>query len=516
MSDIPQVSTFRLRRFASRKLWPGRPALWHSPAMTDHDNFCSAAGKLLGPRGFTSDADLLSPWLTDWRGRYRGTALALASPSNTHEVSELVKLCSEYGVALVPQGGNSGMSGGATPDASGNAIILSLRRMNRIVDLDPVGRKVTCEAGVVLQTLHEAAAAEGMRFPLTLGGKGSATIGGLISTNAGGTQVLRHGTMRAQVLGLEAVMVDGAILDTLVPLKKDNRGFDLKQMLIGSEGTLGIVTGATLRLLPAIGGRVVAWAGLPTLTAARDLLLRCESSSADTLEGFEVLPRHCLSAVLDHQPSARSPLEQDHEWNALIEWVAPPGGQSAVNNCAEEILAAALEDGLIEDAALAANETQAEAMWLLRDSISAAERALGPAMQHDISVPVAKMAEFVEQTVPAVEAAFSGATALAFGHLGDGNVHFHVLAPSGVIAGEWEEAEGKVITRFVHDRVSQYGGSISAEHGIGQMKRDELARLGDPVALSLMRSVKAALDPSNLLNPGKLVPDVDGPARKSI
>lgn len=476
--------------------------------MSEHQSFCIAAEELLGPRGFTTDPDLVTPWLTDWRGRYHGAALAMISPADTQEVSELVQLCGKHGVAIVPQGGNSGMSGGATPDASGKAVILSLRRMNRIIGIDPVDHKITCEAGVVLQTLHETAAANQLRFPLTLGGKGSATIGGLISTNAGGTQVLRHGTMRAQVLGLEAVMADGAILNTLVPLKKDNRGFDLKQMLIGSEGTLGIVTAATLRLLPAIGSRVAAWVGLSSISAARELLLHCESASSDTLEGFEVLPRHCLSAVLDHLPGARSPLEQAHEWNVLIEWVAAPGAEDRVRECAEDILATALDAGLMEDAAVAANETQAETMWHLRDSVSAAERALGPAMQHDISVPVAKMAEFVEQAVPAVEAAFPGTIALAFGHLGDGNVHFHVLAPEGAAADIWEESDGKAVSRFVHDRVTEAGGSISAEHGIGQMKRDELARLGDPVALALLRSVKQALDPANLLNPGKLVPDM--------
>lgn len=479
--------------------------------MSNHDQFCAAAAKLLGPRGFTRDADLVTPWLTDWRGRYHGQALALVSPADTGEVSALVRLCSEYGIAIVPQGGNSGMSGGATPDSSGNSIIVSLRRMNRILELDVEGKKVTCQAGVILQSLHEAAAASDLRFPLTLGGKGSATIGGLISTNAGGTQVLRHGTMRAQVLGLEAVMADGSVFDSLVPLKKDNRGFDLKQMLIGSEGTLGIVTAATLRLLPAIGGRVVAWVGLDSISSARKLLLLCESVSSDRLEGFEVVPRHCLSAVLDHLPDARSPLSDQREWNVLVEWVATAGSQDQVRQTAEAVLGNALESGLIADAALAANETQAEAMWHLRDSISVAERAIGPAMQHDISVPVAAMAKFVEETVPAVEAEFPGTRALAFGHLGDGNVHFHVLAPAGAVPGKWEEREGKAISMYVHDQVKLFGGSISAEHGIGQMKRDELGRLGDPVALSLMRSVKRALDPANLLNPGKLVPDPERP-----
>jgi len=449
----------------------------------------------------------MAPWLSDWRGRYHGAAIALAHPSDTAQVSALVKLCRQYGVAIVPQGGNSGMSGGATPDGSGNAIILSLRRMNQILELDAEGKKATCQAGVVLQTLHEAAAARGLRFPLTLGGKGSATIGGLVSTNAGGTQVLRHGTMRAQITGLEAVLADGSVFGSLVPLKKDNRGFDLKQLFIGSEGTLGIITGATVRLLPAIGGRVVAWIGLDSITSARQLLVHCEPASEGMLEGFEVIPQHCLSAVLDHLPDARSPLADIHDWNVLIEWVAAAGSEDAARSTAEAILDSAIDRGLIADAALAANETQAEAMWQLRDSISAAERAIGPAMQHDISVPVAAMARFVEATVPAVEGEFPGTRALAFGHLGDGNVHFHVLAPAGAVPGEWEEGTGKAISMFVHDQVTRFSGSISAEHGIGQMKREELGRLGDPVALSLMRSIKQALDPQNLLNPGKLVPE---------
>ncbi|UOR14973.1 FAD-binding oxidoreductase [Qipengyuania aquimaris] len=474
--------------------------------MSDIDAFAEAALQLLGPRGFTRDVDLVEPWLTDWRGRYTGRAIGLASPASTSETAELVKLCARHGIPIVPQGGNSGMSGGATPDDTGTAIILSLRRMDRILSLDPDGMQVTCEAGVVLQTLHEAAAEHRLRFPLTLGGKGSATIGGLISTNAGGTQVLRHGTMRAQVLGLEAVLADGSVLDTLTPLKKDNRGFDLKQMLIGSEGTLGVVTAATLRLLPEIGGRTVIWAGLPSVQQARRLLLHFERSSGNSLEGFEVLPKQCLKAVLDYLPDARAPLAGDHAWHALIELVAGPDGSDDLPDFAQRILESAFEDGLLEDATIAANDSQAEAFWLLRDSISPAERAIGPAMQHDISVPVSRMADFVTAALPAVEQRFPGSNALAFGHLGDGNVHFHVLAPRDATPGEWEDGEGKHISAFVHDLVTEWGGSISAEHGIGQMKRDELGRLGDPVSLALMRSVKQALDPRGLFNPGKLLP----------
>ncbi|MEP5938728.1 MAG: FAD-binding oxidoreductase [Erythrobacter sp.] len=469
-------------------------------------DFCQKATELLGGRGFTCDPDLLEPWLTDWRGRFSGNALGLASPGSTAEVAAFVKLCGDFGIPIVPQGGNSGMSGGATPDESGETVLLSLRRMDRIRSFDSEAMQIVCEAGLILQNLHETAERKNLRFPLTLGGKGSATIGGLISTNAGGTQVLQHGTMRAQVLGIEAVLADGQVFDALTSLKKDNRGFDLKQLLIGSEGTLGIVTAATLRLLPAIGDRVVAWVGLENIAAARSLLVQFESKLGQELEGFEVVPEHCLDSVLDHLPDARSPLQSRHPWNALVELVAKPGEEAALREQTEACLAQAMEDGLVQDATIAANESQAEEFWALRDSIAPAERAIGPAMQHDISVPVAAMPEFIEAAIPSVEGQFPGVTGAAFGHLGDGNVHFHVLAPGGAVPGEWEEGTGKEISRFVHDLVSQWGGSISAEHGIGQMKRDELGRLGDPVAISLMQSVKSALDPTGLLNPGKLVP----------
>lgn len=481
-----------------------RPAPPPRPAPSA-EAFLAEARALLGERGFTTDPERIDTWLTDWRGRYTGRALALASPASTQEVAALVKLCAAHGVPIVPQGGNSGMAGGATPDSTGTAIILSLRRMNAIRSLSAESGQAVCEAGVILQTLHDAADSAGLRFPLTLGGKGSATIGGLISTNAGGTQVLRHGTMRAQVLGLEAVLASGELLDLMTPLKKDNRGFDLKQLLIGSEGTLGIVTAATLRLLPAATGRVTAWVGLGGIIEARTLLQQVERALGDALEGFEVVPAHCLDSVLAHQPTARSPLGQRHAWNALIECVSPSQDSTALREALEAALAAAFEDALIADAVIAASDTQAEAFWALRDGISAAERALGPAMQHDISVPVEKMPEFILAAVPEVEAAFPGTRAVAFGHLGDGNVHFHVLAPQGAVRGVWEEVDGKAVSARVHDLVTQWGGSISAEHGIGQMKVDELARLHDPVALAVMAQVKAALDPAGLLNPGKLV-----------
>ncbi len=473
--------------------------------------FLDAAAALLGARGFTRDADLLAPWLTDWRGRYAGQTCALASPADTAEVAELVKLCARHRVAIVPQGGNSGMSGGATPDASGAQLLLSLRRLRGIGPVDLAARQVTCGAGVILPDLHAAAEAAGLRFPLTLGGKGSATVGGLVSTNAGGTQVLRHGSMRALTLGIEAVLADGSVYRALTPLKKDNRGFDLKQLFIGAEGTLGVITAATLRLVPALAGRRVVWAGLSSIEAARELLVLAEGMAGERLEGFEVIPDTCLAAVLDHLPDARAPLTGSHAWHALIE-LASDDPQQDLEALALGLLGPALERGIIADAAIAQSESQAEAFWTLRESISSALRAKGAAVQHDIAVPVADMAAFIAMAIPAIEAEFPGCRAFAFGHLGDGNVHFHVTAPPGAVRGEWEPDQGKAASRRVHDLVTEWRGTISAEHGIGQMKREELGRLGDPVALAMMGRVKAALDPQGLMNPGKLLPLAPGGA----
>ena len=473
--------------------------------MRNSSNFLDAASSILGDKGLTDDPELLEPWLTDWRGRYTGRALALASPGSTEEVAALVRLAREHDVAIVPQGGNSGMCGGATPDTSGTALLLSLRRMNSIRAFDHADRRITCDAGVVLQTLHETVATEGLRFPLTLGGKGSATLGGLVSTNAGGTQVLRHGTMRAQVLGLEAVTPQGEVFSDLDPLKKDNRGFDLKQLFIGSEGTLGIVTGVTLRLVPAIADRVVGWVGTDSLESARALLLRCRDRFSDALEGFEVLPAQCLDAVIDHMPDARRPLADAHPWNALIELVVEDiADVPALRTGLENLLAEAIEDGLGRDAVLAANEAQAAAFWDLRENISPAEKARGPAVQHDISVPETRMPAFIAEVGPVIEREFPGTRVVGFGHLGDGNIHLHVLAPEGADKA-WVESEGSRVSARVYELVTQWGGSISAEHGIGQAKVGQLARLADPARLDLLRRVKAALDPDERLNPGKLV-----------
>ena len=474
--------------------------------MEHAEQFLAEARALLGDRGITTDPDLLEPWLTDWRGRFTGKALALASPGSTQEVASLIKLCAAFDIPIVPQGGNSGMCGGATPDTSGKAILLSLRRMDSVRSFEPDARQIVCEAGVILQNLHDAVAGSGLRFALTLGGKGSATVGGLVSTNAGGTQVLRHGSMREQVLGIEAVLADGSVYEGLVPLKKDNRGFDIKQLLIGSEGTLGIVTAATLKLVPDFAERAVIWAGVKSLSGARELLLHWQDEAGDALEGFEVMSQDTLDTVLGHLPDARTPLSAAHGWHALVEIVSHANAARSAGEAAQSLLESAFEKRLIDDATVAANESQAEAFWHLRDSVSSAERAKGPAVQHDISVPVAKMPEFVEAAVPRLEQDWPGTEAVGFGHLGDGNVHFHVIAPAGVDPLEWHRTDGKAISRQVYDMVTEWGGSISAEHGIGQLKRDEFARLADPAHIAILRGVKAALDPRGLLNPGKLVP----------
>lgn len=462
---------------------------------------------LLGPKGYSDDPADLAPWLTDWRGRYRGHSAAMLSPASSAEVAAVVKLCAEAGVPLVPQGGNTSMVGGATPDSSGDALILSLRRMNAIRSLDREASLAVCEAGVVLESLHQAALAQGRRFPLSLAAKGSATIGGLVSTNAGGTQVLRFGTMRSLVQGVEAVLPDGSLFDGLSPLKKDNRGYNLTQLLIGAEGTLGIVTAASLKLVPAVGSRVVAWAGLASAADALRLLRHLEAAIGDIVESFELVPRNALDLVLEHVPGTRQPLSDPTAWNVLIEAVSPMAAASPEKPL-YEALRSGLELGIIEDVAIAGSEAQADALWRLRESVSEAERQHGPAAKHDISVTVEQMPGFMTSASAEVEERFAGTQVIAFGHLGDGNIHFNVAAPAGAGA-DWLDGQGKQVTAMVHDLVTAAGGSISAEHGIGQMKLAELARLADPARIGAMQAIKRALDPLNIMNPGKLVPPVD-------
>jgi FAD/FMN-containing dehydrogenase len=455
-----------------------------------------------GPKAAITDRPDVEPWLTDWRGRFHGNAAGILAPSSTAEVAEIVRRAGVHRVALVPQGGNTGMVGGATPPADGSAVILSMRRMNRVRSMSADERLAVAEGGVILEDLHTRANEVGMRFPLTLGSRGSCTIGGLTSTNAGGTQVLKFGTMRSLVAGVEAVLPDGSVHDGLLGLKKDNRGYSLDQLLIGAEGTLGVITAAALRLAPAIASRAVAWAGLKSPMHALELLRFLEARTT-SIEGFELVPDDSLQLVLKHIPATRLPLQEAQPWHVLIE-ATSAGANADIASEIEVLLGEALKLGVLGDAVIAANEAQAEAFWRIRDSISEAERAEGQTLAHDISVAVADMPRFILDASTEVEQAFPGVIASAFGHLGDGNVHFHVRAGSHA-APDWYDREGAAITRFVDDLVMAAGGSISAEHGIGQMKIDELERLGPPAKLHALRAIKHSLDPLGIMNPGKLV-----------
>jgi FAD/FMN-containing dehydrogenase len=396
------------------------------------------------------------------------------------------------------------MVGGATPRPQGDTLLLSTRRMNRIRSLSAQNNIAVCEAGVILSQFQEAAVEKGRRFPLSLGAKGTATIGGLVSTNAGGTQVLRFGPMRALVAGIEAVLPDGSVYEALTPLRKDNRGYDLKQLLIGSEGTLGIVTAASLKLYPAISSRAVAWLGLSSPEDALSLLRLLEERTGEAVESFELIPDTALQLVLAHVPGTRSPLQGRHQWHVLTEATSPTGGPDPAR-LLKDGLASSFEQGLAEDAAIAVNEAQAEAFWRIRDTISEAERKEGQGAKHDVSIAVEMMPSFIVSAASKVEERFPGVRVVAFGHLGDGNVHFNVTSPPGADA-RWLQTEGREVTSFVHDLVVAAGGSISAEHGIGQMRLSEFARLGGRTRLSAMRAIKQALDPKGIMNPGKLVP----------
>jgi FAD/FMN-containing dehydrogenase len=468
------------------------------PETTVLDLFRDAAG----PGGWSDDPDRLAPKLTDWRDQKTGASPLLLLPRDTETLARIVGIANETGTPLVPQGGNTGLVGAGIPEADGRAVLVSMDRMNRIRALDATGFTVVAEAGVVLETLHKAAEDADCMFPLSLGAKGSATIGGLISTNAGGVQVLRYGNMRAQVIGLEAVLPDGSILDQLTPLRKDNTGYDIKQLLIGAEGTLGFVTAASLRLVPAPREVATAFVALADPHAALSLLARLKKATGDNVDSFELIPRHGLDLVLRHIPGARDPLSDVYPWYVLVEATSAMAGETQ-RQALETALAAAFEDGLVVDAALAENRTQGLDFWRLREELPEAERLDGPSIKHDVSVPVSDMPRFMEEATRIIEADWPGTQVMAFGHLGDGNVHYNVKTPepgprTELMARRYELSEQ------VYDIVARYGGSISAEHGIGTSKAKTLARLGNPAKLAAMRAVKAALDPNNIMNPGKI------------
>ncbi len=460
---------------------------------------------LLGAAHVLVGADA-QPYCTDWRGRYSGEAMAVVRPGSVQELAAVVKWCNAHGVPMIPQGGNTGLCGGATPDSSGRALLVVLTRLNGIRSIDPQNDTMVVEAGCTLQAVQQAAHEADRLFPLSLAAEGSCTIGGNLATNAGGTQVLRYGNARELVLGLEVVTPQGEIWNGLRGLRKDNTGYDLRNLYIGSEGTLGFITAATLRLYPRPAAQCTALLALPSVAAAVAMLALARKGFAASLTAYELIAANCLNGVVECFPGQRIPFDGPSAaapWFALLELSDSESEQHARERF-ESVIAAGLEEGVVLDAVIAANAGQSRALWHLRESIPLAEKAFGKSVKHDISVPASRMAEFVETTNAALQAAFPGVEHVIFGHLGDGNLHYNV-ARGTAYSEDSLLARQAEIHGLVHDRVHAFGGSISAEHGVGQLKRDYLPRYKDPVELALMHRIKAALDPQGLMNPGKVL-----------
>ena len=457
----------------------------------------------LGPAGVVTDPAEVAAYCSDRRGAHRGTAGAVLRPGSTTEVATVVRLCHEAGVALVPQGGNTGLCGGAVPDASGTQVVLSLGRMRAVRALDTDADTVTVEAGVVLADLQRVAAEAGRLFPLSLGAEGSCTVGGNLATNAGGTAVLRYGMMRDLTLGLEVVLPDGRVWDGLRPLRKDNTGYDLTQLFVGSEGTLGVITAAVLRLFPATPRRATAWVALPDVAAAVSLLPALRELAGESLTAYELMSRQALDLVLAHVPGARDPFGERHAWYGLVELAGPETAD--LDGPLEAVLAAAFDRGLVVDAVVAGSAAQRAALRTLREGISEAQNPEGPSLKHDVTVPVSSIPAFVERTDRALQAALPGLRIVTYGHIGDGNLHYNLSKPPGS-DDEAFRARADDLARVVYDSTSGFGGSISAEHGLGQAKRDVVADYKDAVSLDLMRGIKGLLDPAGLMNPGKVLP----------
>jgi FAD/FMN-containing dehydrogenase len=449
----------------------------------------------------TSDSDV-APYLTDWRGRYHGTARAVVRPASTAEVAAVVRCCVEHDVAVVPQGGNTGLCGGATPRRDSGEVVLSLARLNRVRALDSDNATLTVEAGVPLARVQQVADEAGLMFPLSLAAEGSCTIGGNLATNAGGTAVLRYGNARELLLGLEVVLADGRIWDGLKGLRKDNTGYDLKQLFVGSEGTLGIITAAVLKLFPKPRTSATAFAALPDVAAAIALLRALRQALGDRLTGFELVSADCVALTREHFPALPDPLP-GRPWYALVQ-ADDSAADSELAAQVEAALAAAVEQQLVHDATIARSAAQAAELWGLRESIPEAQRLGGSNIKHDISLPVSLVPEFLAQARSELDAALPGVRYVVFGHLGDGNLHYNLSPPAGVAAGGSPDETARA-NRIVYDLVARLGGSFSAEHGIGQMKRGELQRYKSAVELELMQRIKRALDPEAVLNPGKVV-----------
>ncbi len=452
----------------------------------------------LDPSGWTEDPAEIAPWLTEWRNKWQGHTPLMLKPGSTAEVSQAVEICARHGVAIVPQGGDTGLVGGQIPYGE---VLLSTRRLRAVRDVTPLDDAMTVEAGVTLLETQQAAAAAGRFFPLSLAAEGTATIGGVISTNAGGTAVLRYGMMRDLVLGIEAVMPDGQVFNGLKRLRKDNTGYDLKQLLIGAEGTLGVVTAATLKLFPVMRSRATAVVGLESAHAAIQLLATAKAETGGGVEAFELMKRIGVEFAIRHVPGVREPLETVHPWYVLIELTS--GEPGAAEAGMERILASAFEDGLIVDAAIAQNETQTRDFWKLREEQSAAQKPEGGGWKHDVSVPVSRIADFLDEATAAVERFEPGARVSAFGHVGDGNMHYDILCPPGgdlkAFLGRWEAG-----SQVVHDIVARYDGSISAEHGLGRLKTEEARRYKSALEIETMRAIRQAIDPKRIMNPAVL------------
>ena len=450
---------------------------------------------VLGPDGWSQDPDRLGPKLVEWRDRWSGTTPLLVLPRNVDEVAAIVGLCAQTGTPITPQGGNTGLVAGQIPQGE---VLLSLERLRAIREVEPTDDVIVAEAGVPLAVVHEAAEKVGRRFPLSLASEGSATIGGLVSTNAGGTAVLRYGTMRDLVLGVEAVLPSGEVFHGLKRLRKDNTGYDLKQLLIGAEGTLGVVTAASLKLFPLLASRAVAFAAVQTPADAVALLKLAKDESGGAIETFELIARIGMDFVMKNIADSREPLDGRYPWYILIEIAsAEPGASEAA---LERVLAAGLERGLVVDAALAQNQTQAKAFWSLREHQSAAQKPEGAVWKHDVSIPISKIAAFIDEATTAVERFAPGARVLSFGHVGDGNIHFDILQPLGGDAAAHNAMRDRG-SHLVHDIVAKYAGSISAEHGLGAMKTEEALLYKSPVEVEALRAVRRALDPGRIMNP---------------
>ena len=466
-------------------------------------DFLTQARALLGPSHVLTTE--LAAYATDWRGKFSGAPLAVCRPADTAQVAALVKLCAACGLSLVPQGGNTSMCGGATPDDSGQQVVISLSRLNRVLEISPLNNTMTVEAGCILQNLQHLAAEHDRLFPLSLGAEGSCQIGGNIATNAGGVQVLRYGNTRDLVLGLEVVLADGQVLNLLKALRKDNTGYDLKHLFIGAEGTLGIITAAVLKLFPAPRAKAVAFAAFQTPQQALELLGLMRGAMGDRFTAFELMSDASVKLVQQYFPASPALFGQSHPWHVVMQ-ASDGGAQAALDQAFETALESALERGIIDDVLLASSETQARELWMVRENISEAQQLDGANIKHDIAVPVSSVPTFIDEVQPLLQAAYPGVRPMIYGHLGDGNLHFNVSRPAGMSTPDWQ-AETDRVNVIVLDVVARMQGSFSAEHGLGQLKNHEMALYKTPLEIDLMRRLKNALDPKGLMNPGKLLPN---------